>query len=87
MSDCTLIDRLRKPKIFEMSIFDWITSFIGAYYIGIWFFGMKNETPNKWVCFLFIWTLFGIFVHKLLNIDTQLGYYLGINKKPIRKDC
>ena len=87
MSDCTIFDKLRKPKILEMSIFDQITSFIAAYYIGIWYFGMKNKSYYEWLCFITGWILFGVLIHKIFNVDTQLGYYLGLNKKPIRKDC
>jgi hypothetical protein len=87
MSDCNILDKLRKPKIFDMSIFDWATSLIAAYYFGIYFCNMKNKSTEDWLFFFTIWTLVGILIHKLFNIDTQLGYYLGLNKKPIRKEC
>jgi hypothetical protein len=87
MSDCSFIDKLRGPKIFKMSIFDWVTSLVAAYYFGIYFCNMKNKPTKTWICFFIVWTLFGVLVHKVLNIDTQLGYYLGLNKEPIRKQC
>jgi hypothetical protein len=48
---------------------------------------MRNKSTEDWLFFFSIWTLVGVLIHKLINIDTQLGYYLGLNKKPIRKEC
>lgn len=81
MEKCTTIQRLRKPKILDMSIFDWVTSLLGAFLIGK-FFGVKN-----WLLFIFAWIAFGVFAHWYFGINSMFGYYLGINEKPIRKDC
>jgi hypothetical protein len=64
-----------------MSIFDWVTSLLGAFLIGK-FFGVKN-----WLLFIFAWIAFGVFAHWYFGINSMFGYYLGINEKPIRKDC
>ena len=75
---------LRKPKILEMSIFDWVTELVGGYLLAIYFFEFKDTYSI--IIFEVIFIIFGIMVHKLLGIDTMLGYYLGINKKPLRND-
>ena len=82
---CSLIDKIRKPKIFNMSIFDWFSSLFCAYLIGKYL--LKINTINIWIIYLVFWILFGVFVHWYFGIDTMLGYYLGINKKPIIKIC
>ena len=84
MTDYTLIDKLRQPKIADMSIFDWVTSLLGAFILGK-FIGIHSR--NAWVLFILAWTLFGILAHWYFGISTMLGYYLGINDKPIRKEC
>ena len=81
MERCTTIQALRKPKLFDMSIFDWATSLLGAFLIGK-FLGIKN-----WLLFILGWIAFGVGTHWIFGIDTMFGYYLGINEKPIRKDC
>lgn len=82
---CTIIDKLRKPKIFGMSFFDWFFSLFGAYLIGKYIFKINNI--YNWIIFIFCWILFGIFMHWYFGIDTMLGYYLHINKKPDIKIC
>jgi len=77
------MDALRKPKILDMSIFDWITALLGGYLLSIYFFKFLDTLSI--VLFEIIFIIFGIIVHKLFGIDTMLGYYLGINDKPIRK--
>jgi hypothetical protein len=76
------MDYLRKPKILDMSIFDWITALIGGYLIAKYVVKTDDITIIIYVEIGFI--VFGIFVHKLFGINTMLGYYLGINNKPIR---
>jgi hypothetical protein len=80
--ECTWIDKLRGPKILDMSIFDWIASLLGAVILG----HMLNlETPLNWVLFLIAWTAFGVLIHYAFGVSTMLGYYLGLNPKPERK--
>jgi len=78
------MDSLRKPKIFNMSIFDWVTALIGGYLLAIYFFEFKDS--KSIIIFEIIFIIFGIMIHKLFGIDTMLGYYLGINKKPLRNE-
>lgn len=78
------MDTLRKPKILNMSIFDWLTALVGGYLLAIYFFEFKDI--KSIIIFQIIFIIFGIIIHKLFRVDTMLGYYLGINKKPLRKE-
>ena len=84
MDKCTTIQLLRKPKILDMSIFDWLTSLFGAFLLGK-LVGINGIV--HWLFFVLGWILFGIFAHWYYKIPTMLGYYLGINEKPVRKEC
>jgi hypothetical protein len=72
------IETLRGPKILDMSIFDWLISLLGAYLLGRWL------KVKMWPLFLLCWILFGIAVHWIMGVPTMLGYYLGLNEKPVR---
>lgn len=78
------MDSLRKPKIFDMSIFDWVTALLGGYLLAIYFF--KFTDAKDIFLFEVVFIIFGIIIHKIFGIDTMLGYYIGINKKPLRKN-
>ena len=77
---CTPLERLRSPKIFDMSIFDWLISLLLAFFVA-YIFKIKMYYM---IPFLFSWILFGVSVHAYFNIPTMLGFYLGLNKKPVR---
>lgn len=81
-SKCTMIAKLRGPKILDMSIFDWIASIGVAVCVGFLF---KIKTTLSWVLFIVGWTLFGVLAHLLFGVKTMLGFYLGLNEKPDRK--
>ena len=71
----SLIKKLREPRIFEIAIFDLLSSFIGMalifHYMGWgWQLGVALAIPV------------GILSHYVLGIDTTLNYYLGLSKKP-----
>jgi len=68
-----------------MSVFDWVVSLAGGLMIG--FYLLKLKTINSSIIWLIIWTFIGIIVHYAMDVDTMLGYYLGINKYPKRKIC
>ena len=80
---CTPLQMLRKPKIFDMSIFDWVTSLLGAFLLA-YFLKVKY---SHMILFLLFWVLFGVVVHAYFNVPTMLGYYLGLNEKPVRTEC
>jgi hypothetical protein len=81
---CSWIQTLRKPKILDMSIFDWVTSLLGAALLGYF---LKLRGYFNWTLFLAGWTLTGVAAHAAFGVNTMFGYYLGINPKPIRKEC
>lgn len=76
------MDQLRKPKLLDMSIFDWVTALLGGYIIAYYVFDFKDT--NLIILFEFGFIIFGIIVHKIFGINTMLGYYIGLNEKPIR---
>jgi uncharacterized membrane protein YcaP (DUF421 family) len=82
---CGIIDKLRKPKIVNMSIFDWVTSLLGAWIIGRFIFNLTGAVV--WITFILFWIALGVFIHWLVGVPTMFGYYLGISKKPQRKQC
>ena len=84
MKKCSWIQSLRKPKILNMSIFDWVTSLLVAVLVGR-YFGITGYL--KWIAFLVIWTLGGVAVHYAFGVNTMLGYYLGLNPPPVRAEC
>lgn len=77
-----VIDKLRGPKIFHMSIFDWVTSLLGAWLIGRFLLGLTDV--GTWALFLLLWIALGVFVHWIFGVNTMFGYYLGISARPIR---
>jgi len=81
---CTWIQFLRKPKILDMSIFDWVVSLLAAAILGYF---MKLRGYIQWTVFLVGWTLAGGAIHAAFGVNSMFGYYLGLNPKPIRKDC
>jgi hypothetical protein len=85
MNSCNFIDILRKPKILDMSIFDWIATLFGGFLIAIYVLDLDDNTEI--FVFEILIIFIGILVHKLFGINTMLGYYLGLNDKPIRKQC
>jgi uncharacterized membrane protein YcaP (DUF421 family) len=84
MAKCTTVQWLRKPKIADMSIFDWIVSLSVAAIVG---YLLKIKKPIHWLLFILAWTLGGVLIHWLAGVPTMLGYYLRINAKPIRTQC
>jgi hypothetical protein len=72
MENCNLLDKLRKPKIFSMALFDWLIFIIicGA----IAYFMNKN-----FLLLILFGIIFVVILHKILRIPTMLNYYLGFN--------
>lgn len=84
MKPCTTIQRLRKPKILDMSIFDWVTSLLGAAIVAYY---MHVRGYINLTLFFIAWTLTGILIHAEFGVNTMLGYYVGLNPKPKREEC
>lgn len=81
-----LIQTLRKPKIFGMAIFDWVMTLLGSYLLTylIYNYYHKYHFTTLYVIVTIKLVILGIFLHWLLGVKTMLGYYLGINSKPLR---
>lgn len=89
LNSCSLIDRLRKPKIFGMSVFDWTCTLIAALLITYFYYG---DFHVGHILFIFVLLVgLAILVHKITNTPTMLNYYLGLNSKEAvmqnRKNC
>ena len=76
------IEKLREPKVVDMSIFDWTLSLLAAFIVGRYILNLQSK--KEWALWIFVWVCIGVFVHKVLGIDTMLGYYLSLNPKPDR---
>jgi len=76
------VEKLREPKVGDMSIFDWTTSLLIAFIVGRYILNLQSK--KDWSIWIIVWILIGVFVHKVLGIDTMLGYYLSLNPKPVR---
>lgn len=85
MTECSTIDRLRKPKLYGMAIFDWLASLLGAYIVGE--YALKLHNLEQWIVFVIVWIVIGILAHVLSGTPTMFNYYLGLSEKPIRKQC
>jgi hypothetical protein len=73
----SFIDKMRRPKIFRMAIFDWALTILGILFV-IAYFGLTGATAVA-ASVGIIAT--GVGVHKILGVDTQFGYYLGLNPR------
>ena len=63
-----------------MTVLDWLTFFTGSGLVGAFVFKLKGA--QAWAIFLLAWTFVLVSVHKVLGVQTQVGYYLGISKNP-----
>ena len=84
---CGTIDLLRKPKVLDMSIFDWVTSLLGAWIVGVYVIGLKGAGALVWCVYLLFWVMLGVLAHCVFGVPTMLGYYIGVSTKPVRKAC
>ena len=70
----TIIETLRKPKIFKMAVFDLSGVAFIALMISIYY------NYNFLLTFIVLMTI-GVFTHFIFDIPTQLNYYIGLNEK------
>lgn len=70
---------IRQYRIFNMAIFDWVATLIGAYLLNLFLF----HKFEYWKVALGT-IILGIIVHKILGVRTMFNYYLGLGEKPIR---
>ena len=70
----SLLKTLREPKLLNMSIFDFVATFVIAIILN------KFVLPKQNVFLIFILlVILGIIIHMQFNIPTMMNYYLGIN--------
>jgi hypothetical protein len=79
----SLIEKLRKPKIFDMALFDWTMSILITLYIS---YKYNNDKYDNIIFLksLFIMVILAVSIHFIFNIDTKFNYYLGLNDNPKR---
>ena len=70
------IEKLRKPKIMDMAIFDWLATAAVAAVIGA--FARSQCTA---IIMFIILVLIGIITHHALGIPTMFNAYLGLADK------
>ena len=68
------IDKLRKPKFLGMAIFDIVMTIVGILFIVA--YTNKSFTTVSAGVFMF-----AVLTHWFFGVDTQLGYYLGLNQQ------
>lgn len=70
------IQSLRKYRVSSIAIFDVSATLLGGYLAHKYLF------PDYSLLFVIIMMfILGIIVHYVFGIDTQLNYYIGLNKK------
>ena len=91
------VAELRKPKVWNMAIFDLVATFIGAFIVHIllWIYPLdmspmekKQRTPLQYIASLtLIFILFiglGVIFHRIFGIKSGLSDHLGLNGAPVR---
>jgi hypothetical protein len=73
-----MIETLRIPKLFGISLFDSIGTLGGAYILAKSFYG-SNESNDMILPIFVLLIIFGILAHIGTGTYTMFGYYLGIN--------
>lgn len=91
MTDCTLIQQLRSYRFFKMAILDWIMTLFGAFILTtilIKYTNLRYINFNRLLFYVSVsLIILAIFLHKLFQIDTVFGSYLGLNEMPIIIRC
>jgi hypothetical protein len=76
-----LLKEVRKYRVFKMSIFDWVCTFLAAYILTLYI----NNSQMDWSLFLSMMILLltiGIVLHIIFKKKTMLNYYLGTGDRP-----
>jgi hypothetical protein len=80
-NSCGIIDTLRQPKIFNISVFDLSGTILIAVLLT-WWLSTKNKMKFNLANSCMMVVLFivvAIITHKLIGKPTMLNYYLGLN--------
>jgi hypothetical protein len=67
------IEYLRSFKVFKMALFDWVATLVIAVVVA------RTFHWRLVVVFTFLVSV-AIVTHRLLNVNTQLNAYLGLNE-------
>ena len=79
---CNIIDKLRGPKVLNMSIFDWVATFLVAVILSLVLHSITKINYLILIILLFSsLIILGVVIHKALGIPTMFNYYLGLNNK------
>lgn len=92
----SVVEELRKYRIFKMALFDYIATFIGAFivHLYIWKNPIYTKDASKrtylqyFISLLFIYITaigLGVVVHYIFGVQSTLSGYLGINDMPSSK--
>jgi hypothetical protein len=76
----SVLDTLRKPKIWDIAVFDLFGTILGAAAIGY-------VARINILMAIVIALLLGIVVHYALNIPTRLNQYLGLTTEQQLRDA
>ena len=93
-TDCNVIDILMKPNIKGIPIVIILCLLTVSIYVGGNTYKNSEEYLEKYITYRWfvIWYTIAVFVlyillNFLLENKTMVGYYLKLNKKPIKKNC
>ena len=87
------LETLRKPKVFDIVVFDTVATLFGAIILWAIVYAITKKTEKnndpKWVMgpywiphFIVLVFLLGIFAHRISKRSTKLNYYLGLGPDP-----
>jgi len=77
MNHSSIINQLRGPKLYNMSVFDWVATFIAAVLLGYW--RLDNFTLVNIMKIFIILICTAVIVHYVCDVPTMFNYYLGLN--------
>ena len=79
----SFIEKLRKPKIYDMALFDWIMTILFALYAS---YKYNNDRYDNiiFIKSIFIMIILSVSTHYIFKIDTKFNYYLGLSNNPKR---
>ena len=70
-------------KVLNLTLVNWLALFAGSGLVG---FALKLKGTQAWGTFLLAWILVGAIIHRVFGIQTQAGYYLGLQKDSVYPD-
>jgi hypothetical protein len=79
------IAKLREHRVFDIAIFDLVSSFIGIIIIALLLkhrFWPQLKSMNFVIAAILITLPLSIFSHMLFGVNTNLNYKLGLSDKP-----